>query len=59
MARVINANYATLYGTPEQVMKFLRLLHGGAAIVNLNHARIVLGKKVAKPKVTAKSAKKR
>lgn len=40
-AKVVNAQYATIIGTPEAVMKFLGLA-GGAAIVNLDYANIVV-----------------
>ncbi len=48
MATVINANYSTIVGTPEQIKKLLGLLRGDrASIVNLDYSNfVVLGKPV-------------
>ena len=43
MARVINANYSTIVGTPEQIKKLLGLLRGDAAsVVNLDYSNFVV-----------------
>lgn len=43
MARVINASYSTIVGTPEQIKKLLGLLRGdGANIVNLDYSNFVV-----------------
>jgi hypothetical protein len=41
-ASVIDAQHATLIGTPEQLLKLLELLSGGASIVDLTFASIVV-----------------
>lgn len=40
-ARVINASYSRLIGTPEDVLQFLKLLQGTTAVVDLSHSRFV------------------
>jgi len=44
MARVINAQHATLIGTPERLRELLTLLRGrtGAAVVDLRFSNIVV-----------------
>lgn len=42
MASVIDAQHATLIGTPEQLLKLMGLLSGGAAVVDLTFAAIVV-----------------
>lgn len=42
MARVIDASYATLIGTPEQIRDLLTLYLGESAILDLSFANIVL-----------------
>lgn len=42
MARVIDASYATIVGTPEEIRNLLNLYIGEAAILDLSFANIVL-----------------
>lgn len=41
MARVINASYSRLIGSPGDILEFLRLLQGTTAVVDLSHSRFV------------------
>jgi len=42
MARVIDAKYSTLIGTPSDLRKLLDVLAAGASVVDLKHSRIVV-----------------
>lgn len=54
MARVINASYSTIVGTPKQIQEMLRLLIGErSAVVNLDYSNFVV---LDKPVTTAQLA---
>lgn len=42
MARVIDAKYSTLVGTPQRIRELITLLAEGAAVVDLKFANLVV-----------------
>lgn len=53
MARIINAQYSTLIGTPQELRQFVELMSGErAAVVDLRFSNfVVLGKPITRDQI--------